>query len=56
MADDPKVAQGTKVPSGAMYVGLCQTRSQAANLRWQYALAFMALNGVVALSAPLYST
>jgi len=30
-----------------MYIGLCQTRAQAAALRWQYAVVFMALNGAV---------
>lgn len=50
MADEQKVAEGTKVPkvpSGAMYIGLCQTRAQATILRWQYAVAFITLNGVV---------
>jgi hypothetical protein len=35
------------VPSSSMYIGLCQTRAQAAVLRWQYAIVFMALNGVI---------
>lgn len=43
----PEGALGPPVPSGAMYIGLCQTRAQAAALRWQYAVVFMALNGVV---------
>lgn len=41
MADEPRV------PSGAMYIGLCQLRAQAANLRWQYAIVFMALNAAM---------
>ncbi|HWO07584.1 MAG TPA: hypothetical protein VNM40_03295 [Candidatus Paceibacterota bacterium] len=51
MADEKRrKVEGTDsepVPSGAMYIGLCQTRAQAAVLRWQYAFVFMALNGVV---------
>jgi hypothetical protein len=35
------------IPSGAMYIGLCQSRIQYVALRWQKALAFMALNGVM---------
>lgn len=39
--------KGSPVPSGAMYIGLCTTRAQSANLRWQKAIVFMALNGAV---------
>ncbi len=42
--DSPK---GSPVPSGAMYIGLCTTRAQSANLRWQKAIVFMALNGAI---------
>jgi len=41
-----KAKSGNPVPSSAMYIGLCQTRATAAILRWQYAIVFMALNGV----------
>lgn len=44
--EDKKPSAGP-VPSSAMYIGLCQTRAQAAVLRWQYAIVFMAFNGVV---------
>ncbi len=33
-----------KLPSAAMYMGICQTRAQSANLRWQKAIVFMAIN------------
>lgn len=39
--------KGAPVPSGSMYIGLCTTRAQSANLRWQKAIVFMALNGVI---------
>ncbi len=41
------MADESKVPAGAMYIGLNTARAQAATLRWQYAIAFMALNGVM---------
>ncbi len=41
------MADESKVPSAAMYIGLNTARAQAANLRWQYAIVFMALNGVM---------
>ena len=41
------MADEQKVPAGAMYIGLNTARAQAANLRWQYAIVFMALNGVM---------
>ncbi len=39
--------KGNPVPTGAMYIGLCQLRMQYVALRWQKAVAFMALNGVI---------
>ena len=41
------MADAPKVPSGAMYIGLCQLRAQSASLRWQYAIVFMALNAAM---------
>ncbi len=43
----PQQRVGQPIQSGPMYIGLCQTRAQAAALRWQYAVVFMALNGVI---------
>ena len=44
--EDKKPSAGP-VPSSSMYIGLCQMRATAAVLRWQYAIVFMASNGVV---------
>ena len=41
------MADEAKVTAAAMYIGLNTARAQAATLRWQYAIAFMALNGVM---------
>lgn len=35
---------GTPIPSGSIYIGLCQSRAQASALRWQRAVVFIALN------------
>jgi hypothetical protein len=38
----------TPLTAGQMYIGICTTRAQSANLRWQKAVVFMAINAVLA--------